>query len=569
MIFLSFFFIIQTTSKPLSYSISSPVAILIDEIGIPNKPLTYTSFSSFQCCQSSKQPSQTIYDLFFGHKSIDVGISASFGRESSNTQFCTQKLTEQQFHLITNAIQNNFSYRFLSDSLTYFAPIGKMDNSYNLQYYSKYSFHFLYNDDNIVQLTVTVSDTDLKQLQFKGDYELSYDVKWEKTSINGKNRFYNFYISYLFLNKTIQTKIMLQLFIQLTILLVIIYLIYNQMMADFEISNQSLIDFDEFEQKTKDKGWKMLHGDIFRSPNHPSLFSIMISSSSQFFYTIFFCLFFYSLFNFTSGIEKVEDSKFNVFLLAFTLTSFIAGFTASTLSASFGIRQFLRNVLGSVFMIPLLFECLLLISNFFRGKEISVLSIVLFVLILFVPVPVIATFGGIVAHRKNILSKNPCQVALVPRQLPKLPWYLKDIFVCILIGLFVTVSFSSELYFVLQSFFLDNVFNQYFSLLINFILISLITGSAIIIAVYFRLQEEYYRWHWISFVAPVSSSVFVLVFCIAFYFYYDVGNSSLQLVSFICFSVILCLFFGLAVGFAGHAGTNFFVRLVFSNLKLD
>lgn len=569
MIFLSFFFAIQTSSKSLSYSISSPVPILIDEIGIPNKPLTYTTFSSFQCCQSSNQPSQSFFDLFIGHKKIDVGISAKFGRDMSTTQFCSQKLTEQQFNLLTNAIQNNFSYRFVADDLTFFAPIGKLDNGYNLQYYSEFSFNFLYNDNNIARLTVSVSDSSLKQIQFKGNYDLSFNVKWEKTSINGKSRFDNFYISYLFMNKTIQTKIKLQLFIQLLFLFVIVYLIYNQMMADFDITNQSLIDFDDFEQKTKDKGWKMLHGDIFRSPEHTSLFSMLISSSSQYFNIVLFTLILCSLCNFTSGIEKVEDSKIKIIFYMFLFTSFIDGFTATTLSSSFGIRQFLRVVLASSYLFTSLFECLLLLSNFFRGKEISIMSIIIFVIIMFLPVSIISTFGGIIARRKNIMSKNPCQVALVPRQLPKLPWYLNNFFVCVLIGLFVAISFSSELFFVLQSVFLDQVFNHYFSLLINFILICVISASAISIAVYFRLQEEYYKWHWISFLAPFSSSVFTLAFCIGFYFYYEVGNSSFQFISFICSSSILCLIFGLAVGFAGHIGTNFFVRLVFSNLKLD
>lgn len=569
MLFLSLLFAIKTSSKLKTYSISSPVEILIDEIGIPYKPLSYTSFSSLQCCKTSKQPSRAFSDMFTGYKTTDVGISANFGRDSSTTQFCSQKLTEQQFNFITNAIQNNLSYSFVSDDLRNFAPVGKLDNNYNLQYYSEYSFNFLYSDDNIVKFSISVSDHSLKHLQFKGDYELSFNVKWEKTSVNAKARLSTFYLSYLFLNNTIQTKITLQLFVQLFILFLIIFLIYNQMMADFDISNQSLIDFDEFEQKTKDKGWKMLHGDIFRTPDHSSLFSILISGCSHFYTLVLFCLIFYSLYDLTSGIEKVEDIKINIILYTFIITSFICGFTATTLSHAFSIRQFLRIVLGGVQLFSLLFEGLFILSNFFRGRDISIISLLIFIFILFMSVSILATFGAVFARRKGFFTKNPCQVALVPRQLPKLPWYLNDFFVCLLIGLFVTISFSSELFLVLQSVYLDQVFCHYFAFMVNFVLFSVITGCSMIIAVYFRLQDEYYKWHWISFLAPASSSFFAFVFCIGFYFYYEVGNSTYQLISFICSSSILCLVFGLVAGFSGHIGTNFFVRLVFSNLKLD
>lgn len=570
MIFFTLFFSIQTSSKSLSYSDSSLVTIYIDEIGTPNKPLSYISFSSFQCCQSSSnQPSSTLSDIFFGHKLTNVGILANFAKDTSSSEFCSQALTEKQFHLLTGAIQNNLSYRFVADDLEYFVPIGRNDNNYNLQYYSEYSFNFLYNNGNIVKFAVSGNEDSLKQLQFKGNYDLSFNVHWKQTTIASRNRFTNFYMSYLFLNDSIQNKIILQLIVQLTILLIIIYLIYNQMMADFEISNQTLIDFDEFEQKTKDKGWKMLHGDIFRSPDHTTMFSILTSSGSHFFHTLFFTLILCSFYNLTSGIEKVKDSLFNTFLIAFILTSFMSGFTATTMSYAFAIRQWLRLVLGGVYMFPFVAEVLILFANFFKNKDISFLSLLFFILILLLPVSFIATLGGVFANRKKLFSKNPCQVALVPRQLPKLPWYLSDFFVCLLIGLFITFSFSSQLFFILQSVFLDQVFNHYFSFFVSFVLICLLSVCSVVVAVYFRLQEEYYKWHWISFIAPASSSLFVFIFCIVFYHFYDVGNTTFQLISYICSSTILSLLFGLVVGFAGHAGTSLFVRVVFSNLKLD
>lgn len=50
------------------------------------------------------------------------------------------------------------------------------------------------------------------------------------------------------------------------------------------------MEIDEEELAEEETGWKMIHGDVFRSPPNPSLFSAMVGAGAQLFFTVFFLL---------------------------------------------------------------------------------------------------------------------------------------------------------------------------------------------------------------------------------------------------------------------------------------
>jgi hypothetical protein len=100
------------------------------------------------------------------------------------------------------------------------------------------------------------------------------------------------------------------------------------------------------------------------------------------------------------------------------------------------------------------------------------------------------------------------------------------------------------------------------------ILIAFSAGCAII-AVYLRLQRESYHWQWISFIAPSTASLFVLVHCAYSYATSISIPDSFTTLWYSSLSLILAIIVGLVCGTSGHVGATAFVHVIFASVKID
>ncbi len=48
---------------------------------------------------------------------------------------------------------------------------------------------------------------------------------------------------------------------------------------------------DSFEDTLEESGWKLVHGDVFRSPRNPRLFAAIIGTGIQIFFMFFITIF--------------------------------------------------------------------------------------------------------------------------------------------------------------------------------------------------------------------------------------------------------------------------------------
>ncbi|OHS97793.1 Transmembrane 9 superfamily member 3 [Tritrichomonas foetus] len=548
-------------ASPLYFTNQYIVPISLTSISIDQRTLTEKDFIPLNLFTLDKrQPPQPFNFLFLGKKVVHCNLQIPF-TENKNVKLFRLKTDNQTFPLLIDTIKNNYSFKFIVDDLVRFCPFGVINENGQVQYYSNFHFDLYYNGNYVIKYDVTPQK--LMDLLQKHNLKITATAEWHSSTVTVNNRL-ELFVSDTFSNIKIHIYSLIQLIFQIVVISIIIYLIYQQMMADFNFS-QSMVDFDDFEVKTKDRGWKMLHGDIFRNPSNSILLTIFVGSGSNLFLTMLLLLISCCCVN----IEYAKDNFLYFGIFFYVISSIFSGFFTTTLSNIFGERKWLRSVLGAAYFFPVFGELFLVIGNFFGGRSFFFTPIFVILLILLVPVLILSILGSIYSIRKRLFTKLPCEIALVPRQIPKLPWYLNGWFVCLIVGIFISISFITELFYILHSFFLSHVYNLYTYLTLTFLFIFVLSGLSTIIIIYFRLQAESYKWQWISFLAPMTSGLFVWIYCIIFYYYYSLGFTVAQFLSYLFKTLIISFVFGLVNGFGGYVGATAFIRVTFSNLKLD
>lgn len=562
---LSFFFLfLSILCYSKSYSSTDRIWILSEGFGIPNKPLTYSPLTELGFPkENATQDPITIENLVKGRRPINYDISTNFKQNANLFSFSSHSLTSNTYNRLSESIQHNFSYIFVIDNERSFAPIGKIGSDYNLYYYSQIQFIIMYQNDQITQLITKVLDESLKKVTKSSQYSLSFSIQFQSTSISpSSNENPN--------DLRIHKLILIQLSIELLIVYVVLRFISNQIVSDTQLTNSTFSEFDEFDSNVKENGWKMLHGDIYRNPSHPTFLSILITSAFHISITLLITLSLFTIVNFLNGPEKVSNNLLNYVFFIFIGLSAFTGFCAIPLSKLLTLHRWMRIILGGTFLFPTFFWVMLFIMNYLGHRKIYFFSGLVLSTIIYVSTSILSIFGSVFGNRSTkCLSGFKLNVAMIQRHINPLPWYLQNDWTCFAVGIIISMSSISSLSFIYNSVYLEHEFNSYLFVLIEFVLIVLFSGIYTSIVIFFRLQNEDYRWQWISFLAPFSSAFFNFFFFFCFYLKFNLGFTLANLLAYCCGSFIICSIFGMAVGFAGYVGVNIFIRFAYSNLKLD
>ena len=116
----------------------------------------------------------------------------------------------------------------------------------------------------------------------------------------------------------------------------------------------------------EDSGWKLVHGDVFRTPRNPLLLSIFLGNGAQLFFMTGVTIAF-ALLGFLSPSNR--GSLGTVMILLYTIFGFIGGYTSSRVYKSFGGEAWKQNIILTPFIIPaLVFSIFFLLNLFLWGK---------------------------------------------------------------------------------------------------------------------------------------------------------------------------------------------------------
>lgn len=148
----------------------------------------------------------------------------------------------------------------------------------------------------------------------------------------------------------------------------------------------------------------------------------------------------------------------------------------------------------------------------------------------FVALP-LAVAGTIFGRHWVGKYEPPCRVNSIPRPVPPALWYCSPAFIIPAAGVLPFGSIFIEMYFIFTSFWSYKFYYVYGFMLLVYAILTMVTVCTTIVAVYFVLNAENYHWQWIAFGSAGSTSAYVFLYSI-FYFFYKTQMTGLLQVAY-------------------------------------
>eukprot|EP00760_Papus_ankaliazontas_P037911 PhM_4_TR8787/c0_g1_i2/m.90291/K17086/TM9SF2_4; transmembrane 9 superfamily member 2/4 len=328
-------------------------------------------------------------------------------------------------------------------------------------------------------------------------------------------------------------------------------------------------DAENCDEQQEETGWKLVHGDVFRTPSHPVLLAVNIGTGSQLVGMIIITLFF-ALLGFLSPSNR--GGLLTAVILLFVLLGSYNGYVTARLCKTFGVQKW-SNIFKTSVYFPGMMFLIYLALNFVQWSKHSAGAIpfttLLILMLLWVCVSMTLVFMGAVVGYKREEYKMPCSVNPIPRMIPEQRWYLRSWFTIPCAGVLPFGAAFIELVFILSSMWQGRVYYVFGFLALVFVIVSITCAEIVIVMVYFQLCYEDHQWWWRSFLMAASSGVHLFLYSV---YYYNTALNIQQLTSTILYfgyMSMVSIFFGLVAGTIGFLAAFFFVRNIYGHIRVD
>ncbi|KAH7622077.1 putative Transmembrane 9 superfamily member 11 [Nannochloris sp. 'desiccata'] len=326
-------------------------------------------------------------------------------------------------------------------------------------------------------------------------------------------------------------------------------------------------------QDAEESGWKMVSGDVFRTPSAALALAVHVGSGVQISASATVTLLFAAL-GFLSPASR--GSLLTAALVMYLLMSAAAGFASVWLwgAVNRSYEGWHKACWRVACFFPGVTVALLTGLNLFlwgTGSSGAIplgffFSIIFLWLIVSIP---LAYAGGVVASRREIIN-YPTRTNQIPRHIPAPHWASHPAVLFLAAGLLPFGTIFVELYFAMTS-----MWQGYFYYIFGFLflvaaLTVVITIEVSIVCTYVQLCAEDYLWWWKSFQRGGSVAVYILLYSVGFLFN-TLHNLTgiLPIVLYLSYTALMswCMF--LAMGTVGFLASYIFTVRVFEAVKAD
>ncbi|KAI0872704.1 Nonaspanin [Hypoxylon argillaceum] len=320
----------------------------------------------------------------------------------------------------------------------------------------------------------------------------------------------------------------------------------------------------------EDSGWKLVHGDVFRTPAHPLLLSVLLGNGAQLFAMTGFTICF-ALLGFLSPSNRGSLGTIAVFL--YTLLSFVGGYVSARAYKSMNGEQWKLNIASTPLLVPGIVFFTFFVLNLFlwangAAGAVPFTTMLVIVAIWFIISVPLSVAGSWLGFRAKALDP-PVRTNQIPRQIPPSTTYLKPIPSMLLVGILPFGAIFVELYFIMSSIWFSKIYYMFGFLFLCYGLMIITCAAVTVLMVYFLLCAENYHWQWRAFLAAGMSAGYIFANALI----YLISKLSLGGLSgtvlYIGYSALLSFLFFILTGSIGFFASWLFVRKIYGSIKID
>ncbi|KAF4465692.1 endosomal EMP70 [Fusarium albosuccineum] len=574
---------------------------------------------AFQFCKPKDGPeyvSESLGSILFGDRIMTSPFELVMGKNETCKPLCEAKYNEKSIQFVKTRLEQGYSLNWLVDGLpagqqiqdqltgtTFYSSgflLGQDSGSdenddiwFNNHYEIWIEYHEVNNDATqrrVVGVVVQPSSKDYKgkvdcadnhnPIVFGKNSEqkvnFSYSVYWRKSDTAWATRWDKYL--HVFDPKIHWFWLIDTAIIVVILVLTVMSILVRALKKDIARYNRlDQINLDDFggtsvveDGVQEDSGWKLVHGDVFRSPPRPLLLSILAGNGVQLF-CMTGCTILFALLGFLSPSNR--GSLGTIMILLYTVLGFVGGYVSARTYKAWQGENWKLNIALTPIMVPgLVFSCFFLLDLFLWAKQSSgavpfttMLVIVAIWFIISIPLSIAGSWLGFRAPQ----FEPPVRTNQIPRQIPPVSTYLKPIPSMLIVGLLPFGAIFVELYFIMSSIWFSRIYYMFGFLFLCYGLMIVVCAAVTILMVYFLLCSEDYNWQWRSFLAAGMSGGYIFLNCLLYLVTKVKLGGLAGIVLYIGYSALISFLFFILAGSIGYFASWWFVRKIYSSIKID
>jgi len=298
--------------------------------------------------------------------------------------------------------------------------------------------------------------------------------------------------------------------------------------------------------------------------------SVLVGTGVQVFLSTIILLIF-ALLGFLSPANR--GALLSAMCFLFVFMGIFGGYTASRLYKMFKLTSWKKNTINTAVLFPATLFVIFFILNLIIWGERSSGAVpfgTLFALLCMwfgISVP-LCFLGSYFGFRAKAIE-HPVRTNQIPRQVPQQAWYMQPAVSVLIGGILPFGAVFVELFFILSSLWLHQVYYIFGFLFIVFMILIITCAEITIVMCYFQLCSEDYHWWWRSYLTSGSCALYLFLYSI---FYYVTRLELTRVTSGILFfgyMFIISIAFFVFTGAIGFYSCFFFVRKIYGSVKVD
>ncbi|RKP14997.1 transmembrane 9 superfamily member 3-like [Piptocephalis cylindrospora] len=541
---VSFLLLARTGADDVShrYEIGELVPVWASTVGpYGNRQETY-SYSTLPLCPSLfplKRKPETLGEALQGMELMNLGMELAFRQDQKDVSLCAPYLVDKEdISLIRYAVSNDYWYEVFIDDLPTWSFIGTMNPNKSSEegltapyLYTHRELEVAYNEDRIIGVDITPSSSitlDVASLR-RNPVQLTYSVTWISTTTAFADRFDRYLDADFFEHKVHWYSIANAFLMALALTTAVGILLAKALRKDFARYDREE-DLGELGRDTmEERGWKQVHGDVFRAPKHRIYLAGLLGTGRQLLVTVLSLI----LLTILGGLYEDRASILSSGIFLYTAFSPVGGYRE-------GGKNWVRNVMITAGLWPGLCAAVIL------------------------PVNVLAMLQGS-ARAIPLTTMLICALLWIPGA----PWYLDHLPLFVACGALPFAAGFLELYYVLSSFWAYKVYYVYgFALLVGAVEVVMV-GCVGISAVYAVLGAEDWRWQWVALGSGASAGGWAWIYTVWFFWHRTNISGLFQALWYFGYSALACTAFALILGGMSHLAGTLFVWRIYRSVKID
>merc|ERR1712012_124513 len=178
----------------------------------------------------------------------------------------------------------------------------------------------------------------------------TYEVVWKPSDVKFADRF-DKYLDPNFFQHRIHWFSIFNSFMMVIFLIGLVTMILMRTLRKDYARYSKDEDLDDMEKDLGDEyGWKQVHGDVFRPASQPLIFSALIGTG----YQVSFVVLIVICFAIIGDLYTERGSLLSTAIFVYAATAPVNGYSGGSLYARMGRKMWIRQMVVSAFMLPMM-----------------------------------------------------------------------------------------------------------------------------------------------------------------------------------------------------------------------